>query len=126
MSTPKTRHASSSHISNYLGPGKELVPSQVPTDPEGCPPACLAPQGREDEDGGGGQEKLSPEWVNDCVAVMGQWEQANPQFRPLIICQARSMERKLVKEWEKTILAARNMLGKSLKTELESKLDILG
>ena len=31
MSTPKTRHASSSHISNYLGPGKELVPSQVPT-----------------------------------------------------------------------------------------------
>ena len=31
MSKGKTRHASSSNLSEYLGPGKKLVPSQVPT-----------------------------------------------------------------------------------------------
>ena len=31
MSKGKTRHTLASNLSEYLGPGKELVPSQVPS-----------------------------------------------------------------------------------------------
>ena len=55
------------------------------------------------------------------VKVMGQWEKANPLFQPPIISLSRSMEQRLLKEWERAKLAARNKLGKMQKTELETR-----
>ena len=55
------------------------------------------------------------------MKVMGKWEKANPLFQPPIISLSRSMEQRLLKEWERAKLAARNKLGKMQKTELETR-----
>lgn len=125
-STPKTRHASSSHISDYLGAGKELVPSQVPTLRAALQLALHLREGRMRIEEVDKRNYPVSELMSDVtIAVMKQWEKANPQFKPPIICHARSMERNLVEKWERAILAARNKLNKVQRKDLESKLDIL-
>ena len=126
MSKARTRHASSSTLSDFLGPGKELVPSQVSTLRAALQLGLYLQQERET------QKELDKinyplsELMRDVtVKVMGQWEIANPLFQSPIISLSRSMEQRLLKEWERAKLAARNKFGKMQKTELEKRLDML-
>ena len=54
------------------------------------------------------------------VAVLSQWEKANPLFKPPIICLPRSMEQRLTKEWERARKAAQQI--KNLCTELRKEI----
>ena len=58
------------------------------------------------------------------MAVLGQWQKANPYFKPPIICNSSSIERRLKVEWEKAKLSAGNKLTKKHKAELETRLEL--
>ena len=101
-------------MSDYLGPGKKLVPSQVPT-LRAALQLGLYLQGERGtlEDLDKRHYPVSELMSDVTVKVMGQGEKANRMFKPPIILLSRSMEQRLLKEWERVRLAARNKLGKT-------------
>ena len=124
MSKAKTRQASGSSMSDYLGPGKELVPSQVPTLRAALQLGLYLQRERETLEDLDKRNYPVSELMSDVtVKVMGQWEKASPMFKPPIILLSRSMEQRLLKEWERVRLAANNKLGKTKKIELEKRLE---
>lgn len=124
MPKVKTRRASCSSLSDYLGPGKELVPSQVPTLRAALQLALHLQSMRERREEVDKRNYPLRELISDVTtAVLKQWEMANDLFQPPITCHSRSMERRLMKEWERTRLAARNKLDTNQKAELEARLD---
>ena len=122
MSKAKTRHASSSSLSDFLGPGKELVPSQVPTLRAALQLGLYLQGERENQEELDKRNYPLNELKKDVtLKVMGQWEKANPLFKPTIISQTRSIEKRLLKEWERSKLAAGTRVERhrrpSLKTD---------
>jgi hypothetical protein len=126
MSKSRTRQDSSSALSNYLGQGKELVPSQVPTLRANLQLGLhLQTMKHRMEDVDKRNYPVAELMRDVTTAALGQWEKANPLFRPPIICTTKSLERSLERDWEKAKLASRNRLSKGQKEELESRLDCL-
>ena len=95
---PKTRHDSSWAMVDYLGVGKELIPSEVPTLRAAMQLALHLQDERwrlEDID-----KKNYPvkELMRDVSnSVLAQWERASFLFKPPITCTSKSMVRRLEK-----------------------------
>ena len=123
---PKTRHDSTWALVDYLGVGKELVTSEVPTLRAALQLALYLQDERWRLEDTNKRNYPVKDLMGDVsISVLAQWEKANFLFQPPITCTTKSMERRLEKEWEKSKLAARNKLNKDQKAELEKKLDKL-
>jgi hypothetical protein len=123
---PKTRHDSTWALVDYLGVGKELVTSEVPTLRAALQLALFLQDERWRLEDTNKRNYPVKDLMGDVsISVLAQWEKANFLFQPPITCTTKSMERRLQKEWEKAKLAARNKLSKDQKAELEKKLDKL-
>ena len=126
MSKAKTRHESNSALVEYLGVGKELVPSEVPTLRAALQLALHLQDERWRIEDINKRNYPVKELMRDVIiSVFAQWERANVLFKPPILCASRYMERRLENEWETAKLAARGRLKANLKAELEQRLDKL-
>ena len=122
-SKTKTRNDSNCTLVEYLGVGKELVQSELPTLRAALQLALHCQDERWRQDDVNKRNYPVKELMKDVTAkVLVQWERANDVLKPPILCTSRSLERRLEKEWERAKLAARNKLGKDQKLELEEKL----
>ena len=111
MPKVKIRHASDSSLVEFLGPAKELLPSEVPTLRAALQFALhLQDEKWRLEDVDKRNYPVSALMKDVAIAVLGKWEWANALFQPPVTVSSRSIERKLMNEWEKAKLAAR---GKS-------------
>ena len=126
MSKAKTRKDSASPLVNYLGFGKELVPSEVPTLRAALQLALfLQDQRWRLAEVNKRNYPLSELMQAVAKEVFVQWEKANYMLKPPILCTQSSMERRLLKEWERAKLAAIKKLGKAQQSEFEERLDKL-
>ena len=126
MSKARTRHASSSLMVEYLGAGKELLPSELPT----LRSALLLGIHLQEismmlEEKDKRNYPVKEMMVDVSSEVLAQWEKANALFKHPIICTKSSLERRLEKEWERARLVARGRAKKSQREDFESKLDKL-
>ena len=126
MPKVKTRHASDSSLVDFLEPAKELLPSEVPTLRAALQLALhLQVEKWRLEDIDKRNYPVSALMKDVANAVLGKWEWANALFQPSVTISSRSIERKLINEWEKSNLAARGKLSTDQTADLQEKLDKL-
>ena len=125
----KTRHSSGSKVSDYLGGGKELLPSEVPTLRSALQKALLLQEEFMFQADGDRPNFSIREIMGEVVsAVFSQWHKANAKFVPPVTVEPKSLENRLVEAWEKVSLVARGRASKLIvntwKDKLEKLLDI--
>ena len=110
----RTHHAFSTKMAEYLGTGKELLVTEVPT-----LRACLR-QGLLLQ-----QEKLVMGEINHRVypitkmmeevadKVLAQWQKANVKFEPPVVIQKKALIKRLVESWKKVSDIAWGRITKS-------------
>ena len=126
QSRARTRHLSSSPLVEYLGPGKEFLPSELPTLRAVLQFGIHLQDIKIREEEVKKNTYLKSELVKDMsLGVLVQWKKANHLFEPPVICTQKSLERRLEKEWDRALLVRQGRAKKSQKAELESKLDKL-
>ena len=74
----KTRKKSGSHLSNYLGTGKELLPSELPTTRDLLRFGLLKREQSEEDKRNYTVDQLVKEMMS---ALVEQWQKANAQFQ---------------------------------------------
>ena len=94
ISGAETRHKSQSRLANYVGSGKDLLPSKLPT------LRAIIRQGIQFQDDKLVTEETAkvnypgPEIALDLAkAVEAQYLEANHELRPPVICSLRSLQR---------------------------------
>ena len=118
MSKKKPRHSSGSSMSSYLGPGKELIQTEVPTLRAVLRKAILIQEEHMFQEGGDRRNLPVKEMIEQVVPfVIGQWHLANSKFIPPVIIENRFLKIKLVEAWEKIRMIA---LGKASKSVQEN------
>ena len=126
QSRARTRHLSSSPLVEYLGPGKEFLPSELPTLRAALQFGIHLQDIKIREEEVKKNTYLKSELMKDMsLGVLVQWKKANHLFEPPVICTQKSLERRLEKEWDRALLVRQGRAKKSQKAELESKLDKL-
>ena len=122
----KTRHTSGSKMSEYLGGGKELLPSEVPTLRSALQKALLVQEEFMFLEEGDRPNLSIREIMGEVVtAVISQWLKANVKFVPPVTIEPKSLENRLVEAWDKVSLVARDKASKLVVKTWEDKLDKL-
>ena len=123
----RTRHSSSTKLSEYLGPGAELLPTEVPTLRDILRKGILIQEEKMLSEGG--ERKNFP--INQMIeelttSLYSQWEKSNFKFKPPVVSEIINVVRRLTKAWEKfTAISQRKETKESVVSTWESKLDIL-
>jgi hypothetical protein len=122
----RTRHASACSLADFLGPGKELLPSELPTLRSALQLALYLQDIRMRREDLDKRNYPVAKLMRDVAqGVMTQYEKANSMFTQPVVINQKSLERKLTKQWERTGQASRGRMNKKDKGELEDKLDRL-
>ena len=122
----KTRNDSGSKLTDYLGPGKEFLPTEVPT-LRGVLRKALLIQEEHILDFCGDRRSLSVADLMIKVAdsVIEQWQISNNQLAPPVIVTKKALRLRLKTAWENIGLIARGRANNSVKMKWEAKLDKL-
>ena len=123
MASPvRTRHKSASPMSEYLGRGKEMSPTELPTSRD-ILRYCLL------------RRETLPEFkTNQSIRVMmdkvleeirARWKRANFKFQPPVTATDRSILDRLSALWEKCSKISRNKSNAKEKNKFEEGLDRL-
>ena len=120
--TRKTRHKSGSQRSEYLGVGKEFLPSEVPTLRVALRKVLLL-QELELRD----RRDVKVHSLLSQVAenVLVQWQKSNIKFAPPVIVNKKTIIKRLHDAWEKVGMICWGRANKADKDMMESKLDKL-
>ena len=122
----KTRYISGSKMSEYLGGGKELLPSEVPTLRSALQKALLIQEEFMFLEEGDRPNLSIREIMGEVVtAVISQWHKANVKFVPPVTIEPKSLENRLVETWDKVSLVARGKASKLVVRTWEDKFDKL-
>ena len=122
----KTRQASACPLANYLGPGKELIGTDLPTLRSALRHGLYLQDQRMSVEEVQKNNYPVSQLIKDISAdVMGIYQKSNSQFEPLVIINQHSLEKKLTHFWELAKRVARNKANKKEKEKLEEKLDYL-
>ena len=119
---PRTRHKSGTHMSEFLGTGKELLVSDLPTLRDVLRFGILLRE-QHDEDL---RNYLVKEMARDMIPpIVNQWLRANALFKPPVIVSEKTIIDKIIEAWQ---IASDISLKKAKKAKKEknvSKLDKL-
>ena len=122
----KTRHTSGTKRSEYLGGGKELLPSEVPSLRAALQKGLLVQEEFMFKDGGDRQNLTIRDTMQEVVgAIMKQWHKANVKFVPPVTINEKTLENKLIESWDKIGMIAKGKASKKLVSTWEEKLDRL-
>ena len=123
MASPvRTRHKSASPMSDYLGRGKEMSPTELPTSRDILRYCLLL------------RETLPEFKTNQSIRVMmdkvleeirARWKRANFKFQPPVTATDRSILDRLSALWEKCSKISRNKSNAKEKNKFEDSLDRL-
>ena len=125
--SPKTRNKLSIGITEFLGGGKEMLESEVPTLIDALRKAQLIREQRitmqEENQRNIVMDEIMDEVVNN---IIGLWKKSNDKFEPPIVISAQSIKRRLLTAWEKVLDIARKRITKKETIKMwEDKLDSL-
>lgn len=122
----KTRHTSGTKMSEYLGGGKELLASEVPSLRAALQKGLLVQEEFMFKDGGDRQNLTIRDTMQEVVgAIMKQWHKANVKFVPPVTINEKTLENKLIESWDKIGMIAKGKASKKLVSTWEEKLDRL-
>ena len=119
----KTRKQTVSKLGELVGPGKELVPSDVPTLRAALQKGILIKERKLIEE----ESDLKDVHVGDICrelapSILSQWLKSNPKFSPPVVVQEASLARRLESLWKRAEEVA---WGRAPKKEKQKVLDIL-
>ena len=101
-SKPKTRNQSSSKLSDFVGKGKEFIPSEVPTARAVIQRGILIKEKLMIENEKGKYDVSLGEIVKELVPlIMFQWKRSNAKFSPPVIIQEKSLTTKVERLWKR-------------------------
>ena len=127
-SKARTRHSSSTRLSDYLGgTGKEFLPSEVPTLRDVLQKGLLIQECKMLEGGGGRKNYPVREMIEELVtAVYLQWEKSSSMFKPPVVSDKKALVQRVKRLWEKaTAIALKKETKEAVVSSFESKLDRL-
>ena len=122
MAGVKTRKKSGSHLSEYLGTGKELLVSELPTLRDILRYGLLVRELSEND-----PRNMTVKDVSKAIfdAVTSQWLKANALFKPPVIVSEKSATDKIIEAWDMATKISQNRTKKDQKERFEKKLDKL-
>ena len=104
QSKARTRHSSSSPLVEYLGPGKEFLPPELPTLRAALQLGIHLQDDRSSEEGIFKNKYTKKEMLRDIsLEVLAQWKKANHLFQSPVLITQGSLEIKMEKEWDRTV-----------------------
>jgi hypothetical protein len=122
----RTRHQSGSRLAEYVGPGKELIPSEVPTLRAVICQGILIKEKLFLEQGTAKTDIHLKDIVAQLVPLIAdQWRKSNAKFRPPVIIQERSIGAKVERLWGRVEEVVRGRAKKAEKEKVEQLLDRL-
>jgi hypothetical protein len=127
----KTRQSTSMNLVDYLGPGRALLTSELPTLRSILRQGILFREERMlQEDvcvkGKAASYTLIEQLDDMTEAVENQWKRANNDFQPPVVITSKRLREKLSEAWEMATTIARKKMPKASKVKnFESKLDRL-
>ena len=123
---PKTRKQSGSKLSEFIGPGKELNPTEVPTARTALQRGLLIKEKWLIEESLSKTQIRAADVCKELAPIiLAQWQKSNPQFRHPVVIKAESLVQKLERLWNRANSVAQGGKGKQkLEEELERVLDV--
>lgn len=94
----RTRNKKSSHLSHYLGSGRELLKSELPTLRDALRYGVLIRQTSEKNQRTYTNKDIASDMTE---AVLAQYTLANAQFKPPVITSQKKIRERLLANWEK-------------------------
>ena len=118
----KTRKKSGSHLSNYLGTGKELLPSELPTTRDLLRFGLLKREQSEEDKRNYTVDQLVKEMMS---ALVEQWQKANAQFQFPVINHPDTIYKKVKTLWDEAVKVSLGRGKLKDKERFSEKLDKL-
>ena len=117
---------SASKFRQLVGPGKELIPSEVPTLRAALQKGILIKERKLIEEG----SDLKDVHVKDCCrelapAILAQWQKANRKFSPPVVVTEDALAKRLESLWNRANEIARGRATKKQEQKLLDELDHL-
>ena len=120
----KTRGQIGLKLRDLVGPGKEFLPSDVPTLRGVMQRGLLIKERLMLEEGRGKKQVQVSEIVEELVPLIEvQWQNSNPRFCPPVTIQGYSLRKKLEKLWGRVEKVAHGIVRKSEKDKVMDMLD---
>ena len=127
-SGPKTRCQLGSRMTDLVGPGKEMNPTEVPTVRAVLQRGVLLKEKLLVEEGKA-KNKIRPADICKELAplILAQWQKANPKFCPPIVIKTKFLVQKLERLWKRAVdVAHKGGKGKSIfEGELDKLLEVV-
>ena len=102
MSAPKTRHQAGTKLAEFVGPGKDLNPGEVPTLRAALQKGILIRERLLIEQDVAKKDIHARDICKELApAVLAQWQKANPKFIPPVVVKEACLVVKLEKVWNK-------------------------
>lgn len=125
-SKPRTRHSSGTKMSEFIGPGKEFNPSELPTNRAVIQRGILQKETKAIFFNLDMSKYTNREVAQDLTPLLiAQWTKSNAKFKSPIIIQEKSVVKKIVKLWETVEKVVWGRANKKIKEQLELDLDKL-
>ena len=126
MAKAKTRHGSGSHLSEWVGTGKKMLTSEVPTVRSVLRQGILLKEEALLEQDVKVNLYLVDELVKDLAPlVQEQWRKSNVKFCPPVTVSDKAIKDRLKRIWTKATDIAGGRAGIKAKTAFEKQLDKL-
>ena len=126
-SKKRTRHSSSTRLAEYLGPGTELLSTEVPTLRDILRKGLLIQEEKMLSQGGDRKNYPVRQMIEELATVLySQWEKSNYKFTTPVVSDRKNVVRRLMSAWEKiNSIALKKETKQSAVSLWESKLDKL-
>ena len=119
MASVRTRHTSSNYLKSYIGPSRDLLPSELQT-LRACFRLALLIRDSEEYKGQLSTEEIMKQVA---IAIIGQYQKANDEFREPVTYTLTGVMNILLKAWPIAVVAARGKASKKQRVALEGELD---
>ena len=122
----KTRRQSGSKLADFIGPGKEFLPSEVPTLRAVIQQGILIKERALIEQGASKREIHLSEVVYQVVPlIVQQWQKSNARFQPPVIIKEKSIINKVMRLWSRVEEVVWGRAKKAEREKVELLLDKL-
>ena len=119
----RTRHQSGSKLTQLVGPGKEFMPSEVPTQRAVIQRGLLIKERLQLEQGTAKTDIQASEITVELVPLIrAQWHRSNAKFSPPVTINDNSLRIKVVRMWKRVEEVVR---GRAKKAEVKKVEDLL-
>ena len=127
MGSTRTRHKSSTKMTEYLGPATDLLLTEVPTLRDILRKGLLIQEEKMIAEGGGRKNFPVKQMIDELTtALYAQWEKSNFKFKPPVLNERYNVLRRLNTAWEKlNAIALRKETKQDIISLWESKLNKL-